>query len=127
MKPAGRILTVFISLVWLVNGLVCKVLGLVPRHEMIVSRILGNEYAYTATKFIGVMETLMFIWVLSRIQKRLCAITQIFLVAVMNIMEFILVSDLLLFGKFNSIIAFLFICLIYYNEFVLTSQAERNK
>jgi hypothetical protein len=125
MKTAGRILTVFISLVWLVNGLVCKVLGFVPRHEMIVARILGNEYAYAATKFIGVMETLMFVWVISRIQKRFCAVTQIILVAAMNLMEFILVPDLLLFGKFNSIIVLLFICLIYYNEFVLTSPVER--
>jgi hypothetical protein len=125
MKTAGRILTVFISLVWLVNGLVCKVLGFVPRHEMIVARILGNEYAYAATKFIGVMETLMFVWVISRIQKRLCAVTQIILVAAMNLMEFILVPDLLLFGKFNSMIAFLFICLIYYNEFVLNARMER--
>ena len=30
-----------IALVWLGNGLVAKVLGLVPRHEEIVAQILG--------------------------------------------------------------------------------------
>lgn len=125
-KTARSIITVLISLVWLINGLICKVLGLVPRHEMIVGRILGTEYAYAATKFIGVMEILMFVWVISKIQRRLCALAQMLLVAVMNIMEFILVPDLLLFGKFNSIIAFLFICLIYYNEFVLSAPVKQN-
>lgn len=118
-RALSNIITVFISLVWIVNGLICKVLGLVPRHEHIVGRILGNNIAFTTVKIIGALEILMCVWVLSRIQRRLCAVTQIALVAVMNIMEFILVPEMLLFGKLNSIFAFLFICLIWYNEFVL--------
>lgn len=35
-----RFLTYLFALVWLVNGLLCKVLGLVPRHAAIVARIL---------------------------------------------------------------------------------------
>jgi hypothetical protein len=116
-----KILTVLISLVWLVNGLFAKVLGLVPRHQQIVARILGDNYAMIATKVIGVSEILMFLWVISRIKTRLCAISQIIIVAVMNTLEFILVPDLLLFGKLNSVIALIFIFTVYYNEFVLNS------
>jgi hypothetical protein len=116
-----KILTVLISLVWLVNGLFAKVLGLVPRHQQIVARILGDNYAMIATKAIGVSEILMFLWVISRIKTRLCAISQIIIVAVMNTLEFILVPDLLLFGKLNSVIALIFIFTVYYNEFVLNS------
>jgi hypothetical protein len=48
MKLSGiiyRVLLVAIALVWLANGLLCKVLGLVPRHEAIVARILGPHAA----------------------------------------------------------------------------------
>jgi hypothetical protein len=108
---------VLIALVWLVNGLFCKVLNLVPRHRLIVARILGDEYATLATRTIGVLEILMAIWILTRIQSRLCAITQIVIVAIMNILEFILVPDLLLFGRINIIIATFFILIIFINEF----------
>lgn len=37
-------LTYFIALVWLVNGLFCKVLNLVPRHQEIIGEILGNDF-----------------------------------------------------------------------------------
>lgn len=111
------ICNVLIALVWLVNGLFCKVLNLVPRHRQIVARILGDEYATLATRTIGVLEILMAIWILTRIQLRLCAITQIVIVAVMNILEFILVPDLLLFGRINIIIATFFILIIFINEF----------
>lgn len=61
------ILTIGISLVWLINGLFCKVLDFVPRHELIVSRILGTEYASIFTKLIGIAEILMVVWILSGI------------------------------------------------------------
>ena len=118
------LLTFFISAVWLVNGLFCKVLGLVPRHEEIVARILGIEYSAMLTIAIGVAEVFMAVWVLSRIRARLCALTQIVIVAAMNVIELFLASDLLLFGKWNLFIAGIFIGLVYYNEFVLGQRAE---
>lgn len=120
-----KILTVLISLVWLINGLFAKVLGFVPRHQQIVGRILGENYAFIATKVIGSFEILMFVWVISRIRSRFCAITQIIIVAVMNTMEFILVPDILLFGKMNSVIALFFIFTVYYNEFILNRTAPK--
>lgn len=117
MKNIHLLFTYFIALVWLINGLFCKVLNLVPRHEQIVARILGNDYSRAFTLFIGLSEVVMAIWIILGIQTKVNAIMQIIIIAAMNVLEFVLVSDLLLWGKFNSLFAFLFILLIYFNEF----------
>jgi inner membrane protein involved in colicin E2 resistance len=44
---------------------------------------------------------------------------------VMNTLEFILVPDLLLWGKLNSFYALLFIGLVYYTEFVLNKKIRQ--
>ena len=111
-----NLFTFLIALVWLINGLYCKLLNFVPRHRLIVSRILGEEYSLVLTKFIGSLEVLMFIWILSLIKKRLCLTIQISLIATMNIIEYILAPDLLLFGRFNIILAGFFIGIIIFNE-----------
>ena len=113
-----------IALVWFINGLLCKVLGLVPRHEMIVSKILGAEYAHWLTVGIGFSEILMGVWVLSGIAPRLNAIAQIGIVLTMNVLEFALVPDLLLWGHFNMLFALLFVLLVYYRAFKLKPAAH---
>jgi hypothetical protein len=118
------VLSILIALVWFVNGLFCKVLNYVPRHELIVSRILGSEYASHFTKVIGVAEILMVVWIASGIRSRYCAVFQIIIIATMNVLEFILVPGLLLFGRSNIIFAFLFIGVIYWNEFVIRPTNE---
>ena len=118
-------LTLLIAMVWIVNGLFCKLLNLVPRHQAIVSRILGEEYAVHFTRAIGVAEIFMGIWILSGVNTRLNAIIQIFVVIVMNLIELILVPDLLLFGEANFILALLFIIILYYAEFVLKQNLSR--
>jgi hypothetical protein len=119
-------LNYFIAAVWIGNGLFCKVLHLVPRHQQIVERILGNQYGGLLTKIIGISEILMAVWVLSSIKHRLNALTQALIIAAMNIMEFILVPDLLLWGRFNVVFAALFILLILYNEFALNKNSKTN-
>jgi len=121
MKRAAihKILTILISLVWLINGLFAKVLGFVPRHQEIVARILGSEISFVAVKVIGALEICMFIWIISRKFSRLAAVMQIIIVMTMNVMEFILVPDLLLFGRMNIIIALVFVCVVYVNEFII--------
>jgi len=114
-----NILNWFITLVWFINGFICKVLNLVPRHQEIVARITGNEQSRTFTLLIGLSEMVMAGWILSGKWSRVNAITQIVVIAVMNTLEFILVPDLLLWGRFNALFALLFIILIYYNEFHL--------
>jgi len=117
-------LTYLIAAVWLVNGLFCKVLNLVPRHQQIVAGIMGIEYASIVTKLIGVSEVFFAIWIVSKIHTRLSAITQIIIITAMNTLEFILVSDLLLWGKWNALFAFIFILIIYWNEFVLNTRNQ---
>lgn len=113
-----------IALVWLVNGLFCKVLDYIPRHEDIVREILCLDYPLgnVFTKLIGYFEIIMAIWIVSRIKSKLNAITQIVIILTMNILEFTLVPDLLLWGKWNSIFALLFCIFIYYNEFILNKE-----
>ena len=113
----NNLLHYLIATVWIANGLFCKVLNLVPRHQEIVARILGNDHSRLLTILIGLSEIAMAVWILSRIRSRVSAITQIIIIAVMNTLEFFLAPDLLLWGKANAIFAFLFILLIYYNEF----------
>ncbi len=121
-----KILNYLIAAVWLINGLFCKVLNLVPRHREIVGRILGDDHARFLTLLIGLAEIGMTIWILSRIKSRFSAVFQIFIVATMNIIEFFLVPDLLLWGRFNCIVALMFIILVYANEFALSKPRQQN-
>jgi len=118
MGPRLKILLRYgIAAVWLANGLLCKVLHLVPRHEAIVGRILGAAYAAPLTRLIGVAEIGMAAWVLSGRGVRLSVATQIGLVVVMNVLEFALAPDLLLWHRLNIVFAGLFALLLYYYGF----------
>ena len=88
--------------------------------------IFSKEYALYAsvlTKMIGFAELVMVIWILSRFKRNWCAFMQIFIVILMNIIEFLLAPELLLFGKINIFIALAFATLVYYDNFVL----QKNK
>ncbi|HCS21167.1 MAG TPA: hypothetical protein DIW47_11520 [Bacteroidetes bacterium] len=125
LQTKHKLLTTIIAVVWLINGLICKVLNLVPRHEQIVARILGDEFSRPLTVLIGLSELVMAVWILSNFKSRLNAIVQIVIVGAMNILEFILVPDHLLWGRFNSIFALVFIAIIWYNEFILNKKLNR--
>lgn len=114
------ILNLVIAVVWIVNGFFCKILNMVPRHELIVARILGAQYAMLFTKAIGVSEVLMAVWILSCIKPKWCALAQVFIIALMNIIEFVLAPDLLLFGHINAVVAAVFISIIYINIFIIS-------
>jgi hypothetical protein len=127
MKLESYLLKLVICLVWFVNGFFCKILNLVPRHQQIVGRILREQHAWLFTEVIGVSEILMVIWILSRIKSRFCAVLQMAIVGTMNIIEFIVAPDLLLFGRMNIVFASIFIVLIYVNEFVLGKRQAINQ
>lgn len=92
---------VAIAAVWLISGLAAKVLGLVPRHEQIVGRILGSGGARGITLTIGLAEVGISVWILSGAYRRFNAVLQIALVLAMNLLEIALAPDLLLFGRWN--------------------------
>ena len=117
-----KLINYLIIIVWLINGLFCKVLNLVPRHQEIVARILGLEYSREITIIIGVLEVLMVVWILSKFKSRLNSITQIIVVITMNVLEFNMVEDVLLFGKLNILFALLFCSIIYYKEFIIKNK-----
>jgi hypothetical protein len=120
-------LTYLIALVWLLNGLVCKIFNLVPRHQQIVSEILGNTHAQLFTKLIGLSEVLLACWILSGKYPKLNAWFQIITIAIMNTLEYFLVPDLLLWGRFNSLFALAFMLVIYFNAFHLNkSKADQS-
>ncbi len=121
-KTTHTFISYSIAAVWLINGLVCKVLNLVPRHQQIVAEILGANYSRLFTIAIGCSEIVMAIWIISKIKTKLNAIAQISIVASMNILEFILSPHLLLWGRANAIFAFAFILIVYFNEFVLNKK-----
>jgi DoxX-like family len=117
--------------VWLANGLICKLLNVVPRHAQIVARILGPQDASLITKLIGVGEVFVAIWIFSSAYSRWCTLLQLLLVGAMNLLEFFLAPDLLLFGRFNLLIALVFMMLIFAHEFVpyrpVRAQSRRAK
>ena len=115
----------FISSIWLINGLFCKILNLAPRHEQIVTKILGYDYSNTLIIIIGIMEVLLAIWIISDYKPKIHATLQIFTILAMNIIEFFLVPGLLLWGKFNIIFALAFVSLIHYTYFINNNQYVR--
>ena len=118
----NKLLNYLIAAVWLANGLFCKVLNLVPRHQEIVARIIGNAHAGVLTRLIGLAEIAMAVWILSGFRTKLNAITQAVIIATMNSLEYMLAPDLLLWGRFNALYAFLFILVILVNEFYLRNR-----
>ena len=122
-----RLMNWCIALVWLVNGLFCKLLDLVPRHRQIVARILGEEYSVAFTKLIGISEILMAVWIWTGYRSKLNAVAQMTIVAVMNTIEFMMAPDLLLWGRFNALYAFLFILVVGCNEFIAGKAKETTR
>ena len=71
MKIIYKILLYCTAAVWVANGLFCKVLNLVPRHQDIVAKILGDDFSRPLTVLIGISEIVMAIWVLSGFKTKL--------------------------------------------------------
>lgn len=44
-KAIHQFISYSLAAVWLINGLLCKVLNFVPRHQQIVAEILGANYS----------------------------------------------------------------------------------
>jgi hypothetical protein len=112
------LLNILIAAVWLINGLFCKVLDLVPRHRAIVARILGETHASVITKLIGFAEIGMTVWVLSGFYPRVNAATQILIVGLMNVLEYFLALDLLLFRRRNAVVAIVLKLVVLYRGFM---------
>jgi len=101
----AHIIRLIVASIWFINGIYCKLLMQVPRHRDIVARILGTDHADVITRLIGLSEVFMAIWVLSRIRPGLCTGSQVVIILAMNLLEFTMARDLLLFGPLNLLLA----------------------
>lgn len=113
------IANILIALVWLVNGLFCKVLNLTPRHRAIVGRIIGEKYAASLTIMIGIAEVAVGGWIISGLHSTACKLFQICIIMTMNIIEFSKAPELLLYGKLNIVFAALFCLFLLYVEIAI--------
>jgi DoxX-like protein len=87
---------VVIGSVWIFHGLYSKILNGIPRHRLIVGKILGEEHAGFATRLIGTLEMLLGIWAWTGWQPVGCAAVQTAAIVAMNSLEIYLARDLLI-------------------------------
>jgi len=94
--PALTALRIANAAVWLLFGVGFKLLGLLPRHRLIVAAIVGDAAATPVTRLIGAGEALIGLWILSGWRPRTCALAQTLAIVTMNIIELSVARDLLL-------------------------------
>jgi preprotein translocase subunit SecF len=97
---------------------------MVPRHEEIVGAILGPSLARYFTLAIGLAEVGMAVWIFTGWRFRICAVVQIVVILLMNVIEFVMVPHLLLWGRLNLLFAALLCTLIYMNAFPMRNNAH---
>jgi len=95
-RSAHRALRIANAAVWLLFGVAFKLLGLLPRHRLIVAAIVGEAAATPVTRLIGAGEALMGLWILSGWRPRMCALAQTLAIVTMNVIELSVARDLLL-------------------------------
>ena len=85
-KPGSILVRVSIALVWLYQGLWCKLLSGAPQHAAVVGAVpfIGPAAAKAVLIALGLAECGIAVWVLSAMRMRLAAITQTMLLIAMN-------------------------------------------
>lgn len=112
---SSRFATYAIALVWLLFGLLGKLVPITTTHHQIVARVFGNDMSAPITAAIGIGELCMALWVASGRWARMCGWLQIALVVTMNCIELTIARDLLLWGPMNGVFALLFVSVVYLN------------
>lgn len=87
---------IVIGFVWVFHGLYSKILNGIPRHRLIVAKILGASNAGITTKAIGLLEVLLGLWAFTGWQPAGCALVQTVAIVVMNTLEIFLAGELLI-------------------------------
>ena len=101
MSPASTrrlhlALRILVGSVWIFHGLYSKLLDGIPRHRLIVARVLGDHVAAVATIGIGVLEILLGAWAITHRLPRACAAVQTATIVAMNSLEIARAPDLLI-------------------------------
>lgn len=87
---------ILIGSVWIFHGLYSKLLNGIPRHRLIVGKILGAANAGIATRTIGLLEVLLGLWAFTGWQPVACAVVQTAALVAMNTLEIFLAAELLI-------------------------------
>jgi hypothetical protein len=103
-----------IGVVWVFHGLFSKLLNGIPRHRLIVGKILGTANAGVFTKVIGLFEVLLGIWAFTGWQAVGCAAVQTAALVIMNTLEIIFAEELLISAVGMVILNLVFLTLIWY-------------
>ncbi len=109
-----KLVAIFIGGVWIFHGLYSKILDGIPRHKLIVGRILGESFADVATVMIGVMEILLGCWVILGKHRKINASIQTLGLVSMNTLEIIIAKDLLISAAGMVALNLCFIALIWW-------------
>ncbi len=106
--------SIIIGSVWVFHGLHSKILNGIPRHRLIVGRILGEKFARPATIAIGLLEVLLGAWAFSGQQRFACAVVQTLAIVGMNSLEIIRARDLLISAIGMVLLNLAFLALIWH-------------
>src|SRR4051812_24243213 len=87
---------IVIGSVWVFHGLYSKILDGIPRHRLIVGKILGPAHATILTKAIGLLELSLGFWVFTGWRATVCAAVQTGAIVIMNSLEILLARALLI-------------------------------
>jgi uncharacterized membrane protein YphA (DoxX/SURF4 family) len=84
--PGNKPIRLSIALVWFYQGLWCKVLGGIPRHESVIAAVplIGPAAGHAVLIALGLLECGIAVWVLLGRWMRWAAIVQTVLLIVMN-------------------------------------------
>lgn len=112
--PLEAISQIIIGSIWVFHGLYSKLLNRIPRHRLIVAKILGKSIAGPATKIIGCMEILLGLWAYSGFVRIDSAAVQTAAIVAMNTLEILLAPELLISAIGMVILNLGFIGVIWY-------------
>jgi hypothetical protein len=87
---------IVIGSVWVFHGFYSKILNGIPRHRLIVGKILGTSHAGVFTKLIGLLEVFLGIWAFTGWHPVGSATVQTVAILAMNTLEIILAEELLI-------------------------------
>jgi hypothetical protein len=85
-KPDPKLIRASIALVWLYQGLWCKLLGRMPRHAAVIAAVpfVGPAAASSVLIVLGLAECGIAVWVLTGLRMRDAALAQTMLLVAMN-------------------------------------------
>lgn len=106
---------IIIGSVWVFHGLYSKILNGIPRHRLIVAKILGTANAGISTKVIGLLEVMLGLWAFTGWRPVGCAVAQTAAIVGMNTVEICFAGELLISAVGMVILNLGFLTLVWHS------------